>query len=91
MNFGYPLLNENAELIIEPALTQPRCVAANSGMNDYGKLSKPTEGYQEQVFCHTMQSTQNGETSATLQNRNLGIALTIKLMSMNYHTSSIGR
>lgn len=78
MNFGYPLLNENAELIIEPTVTQPRCVAANSGINDYEKLGKPTEGYQEQVFCHTMQSNQNGETSATLQNRKLGIALTIK-------------
>jgi hypothetical protein len=35
-------------------------------------------GYQEQVFYHTMQASANGEAMATLQNKKLGIAITIK-------------
>ena len=78
MNLGYPLLSENAELLIEPARTEPRSAAASSGLGDFRKLGGPTAGYQEQVFCHTMHSGSKGETSATLQNKKLGIALTIK-------------
>jgi hypothetical protein len=77
MNFGYPFLDEDAELIIDPAQTTPCSSIAEAGMHGFKKLIKPQSAYLEQVFCHTMKTSQNGETSATLKNHDLGIALTI--------------
>lgn len=78
MNMGFPLLSKEAEIMIEPLLTQPLSAAANSGLNDFKKMDIPTAGYQEQVFCHTMQADSKGYTSARIQNKKSGIALTIK-------------
>ncbi|MCE5345444.1 MAG: aldose 1-epimerase family protein [Bacteroidales bacterium] len=78
MNIGYPLLSEDAELIIDPASTEPKDNRAASGINEYKRFSKPQKGYEEQVFIHTMKSDASGKTMVTLQNRNSGIALTIK-------------
>lgn len=78
MNFGYPLLSEDAELIIDPAQTLPRDTAAGTGLKEFKQFIKPMAGYQEQVFYHTMQASANGEAMATLQNKKLGIAITIK-------------
>jgi hypothetical protein len=78
MNLGYPLLNEDAELIIDPVKTIPRDDSAASGINEFRKFIKPTSGFREQVFDHIMRSDADGETEATLQNKILGIALSIK-------------
>ncbi len=78
MNMGYPFLSEDAEVKIQSLKTEPRSAAANSGINDFHKIDIPTAGYQEQVFCHTMQADEDGNTTATLQNKKLGIALTLK-------------
>lgn len=78
MNLGYPLLSEDAELIIDPAQTLPRDDSAASGMNEYKRFIKPQTGYREQVYDHKMKGNTNGETVVTLKNKKLGIALTIK-------------
>ncbi|MGD0342498.1 MAG: aldose 1-epimerase family protein [Bacteroidales bacterium] len=78
MNLGYPLLNEDSELIINPAKTTPQNAAAKADLTKYKMFIKPLASYQEQVFCHTMKASENGETSATIKNHQLGIALTIK-------------
>ena len=78
MNLGYPLLSEDAEVMIEPVKTEPRSEAAKSGLTDFRKLNPPTAGFAEQVFCHTMSSDTNGATSVSLKNKKLGTALTIK-------------
>jgi hypothetical protein len=77
MNLGYPLLDEDAELIIDPAQTTPCNSTAEAGMYEFNKFVKPQSTYLEQVFCHTMKASRSGETSTTLKNHNLGIALTI--------------
>jgi hypothetical protein len=78
MNLGYPLLDEDAELIIDSGQTAPRNAAAEVGLPEFNKFDKPQASYPEQVFCHIMKASRNGETAATLQNHKLGIALTIK-------------
>ena len=78
MNFGYPLLSENAHLIIDPAQTVPRDDSAVSGMNEYKSFSKPQPGYREQVFEHKMKDISGGETEVTLHNKTAGIALTLR-------------
>ncbi len=78
MNLGYPLLCEDSKLIIDPQKTQSRDKTATEGLNEFKQFSKPQTGFQEQVFYHTMKGDSAGITSATLQNKKLGIALTIK-------------
>jgi hypothetical protein len=78
MNFGYPLLNEDAELIIDPERTIPGNAAAEEGLHVFKAFNKPQHSFQEQVFCHSMKASENGETSATIKNYKLGIALVIK-------------
>lgn len=78
MNLGYPLLSEDAELIIDPAQTLPRDGSSASGMNEFKQFIKPQAGFREQVFDHFMKANSDGEAMATLQNVKLGIALTIK-------------
>jgi Domain of unknown function (DUF4432) len=78
MNLGYPLLSEDAELIIDPVSTVPSSPSAVEGIKEFKRFTKPQAGYQEQVFYHTMKANRKGETMASLQNKKLGIALTIK-------------
>lgn len=78
MNLGYPLLDEDAELFIDPASTTPRNIAAESGMKEFKQFLKPQANFAEQVFCHTMKDIEENKTMVTLQNIKLGIVLTIR-------------
>jgi len=78
MNFGYPLLSEDAELLIDPSETQPRDADAEPGIDEFRKFIKPLPEYREQVFYHKMKGDVNGNTSVTLINRKLGISVKIK-------------
>ena len=78
MNFGYPLLSEDAELEIDPALTVPRDADADPGLNEFRNFIKPQPAYTEQVFFHTMKGDQDGLTTVTLKNRRTGISVTIR-------------
>lgn len=78
MNLGYPLLSEDAELIIDPVNTTPATPVAASGIKEFRSFNKPLPGYQEQVFFHTMHADSNGEAIVSLQNKKLGLALSIK-------------
>jgi galactose mutarotase-like enzyme len=77
MNFGYPLLTEDTELLIDPSETSPRDADAIPGLNEFRKFIKPKKEYREQVFFHIMKGDKNGETSVTIVNRKLGISVKI--------------
>lgn len=78
MNFGYPLLSEDAELIINPEKTIPRDETAVNGLADFMKFTKPQTGFREQVFFHILKSDANGDSKVTLVNRKAGISVTLK-------------
>ena len=78
MNFGYPFLTEDAELIIDPSETAPRDADAIPGMKEFRSFIKPQPLYREQVFFHTMKGDQQGETSITLRNKKAGLDVSIK-------------
>jgi galactose mutarotase-like enzyme len=78
MNFGYPLLNENAELTVDSSQMVPRDETARAGVNTYNSFEKPQPDYQEQVFFHKMKGNTKGETTTSLKNKKLGICLTLK-------------
>jgi len=77
MNFGYPLLTEDAELVIDPLDSSPRDADAVPGMKEFRNFVKPQPAYKEQVFFHTMKGNNNGETSVTLKNKKAGVAVSI--------------
>lgn len=78
MNFGYPLLSEDTEMIIDPLFTRPRDEDAASGISSFKSFIKPEADYKEQVFIHTMRTDAEGNAKVTLQNRKLGISLSLK-------------
>jgi hypothetical protein len=78
MNFGYPLLSEHCELLIDPVMTDPINNSAEIGLTECKKINKPQLDFQEQVFCHTMKGSDNGEAVVSLVNRSIGISLQIK-------------
>jgi hypothetical protein len=78
MNFGYPLLSEEAEFVIDPLETTPRDVDAAPGIKEFRNFIKPQQFYKEQVFFHTMKGDQHGETAVTLKNKKVGVAVNIK-------------
>jgi hypothetical protein len=84
MNLGYPLLCEDAKLVINPEHTTPRDEQAVSGIKEFRSFIKPEEGYKEQVFIHYMKADSEGKTTVQLQNIKLGVEL-----SINFKTAQL--
>ncbi|MGQ9620637.1 MAG: aldose 1-epimerase family protein [Bacteroidales bacterium] len=78
LNFGYPLLSEHCELLIDPVKTDPVNKSAETSLIDYKKIIKPQLDFQEQVFCHTMKGSDTGEAVVSLINRLNGTSLQIR-------------
>jgi hypothetical protein len=51
-NFGYPLLDGTAGLILPEGRVRARDEAVERGIGDYKEFSDPVHGYSEQVFYH---------------------------------------
>jgi hypothetical protein len=82
INLGYPLLSEDAELIIDPVKTIARDSVAAKGINEFKKFIKPQNGFKEQVYFHSFQSDSENKSMATLRNKLTGIELTVKFDSV---------
>jgi hypothetical protein len=78
MNFGYPLLSESAELIVDPEKTVAATPFAEEGLGEFRRFIKPQAGIEEQVYYHTMKADMHGESKVTLLNKKLGISATIR-------------
>jgi galactose mutarotase-like enzyme len=78
MNLGYPLLCEDSELVIDPVSTVPATPHAAAGINEFRRFIKPQANCQEQVYFHAMKAENKDLAKVCLQNRKLGISLTIK-------------
>lgn len=74
MNMGYPLLDENAELLIPSDHVKPRDARAQEGLDSWDKLLPPQEGFAEQCYYHTY----DGEKGAAqIYNPTIGKGLRI--------------
>ena len=86
INIGYPLLDEDAELIAPSTRVQPRDEIAAQGIDEYARFQPPTPGYQEQVFYHEMNPDADGHVHVALVNRKLEMGLYVR-----YHPSQMPR
>jgi hypothetical protein len=80
-NIGFPLLDENSELLLNAAGTDFFDEAARGGARDMLRFQKPTHEYLRQVFLHTLRQDPGGTTTVALVNRRLegsplGVSLT---------------
>lgn len=78
MNLGYPLLSEDAELLIDPSHTLPRDDSAAKGLKEFRKFAAPQHGFTEQVFEHLMKAGNDGMADVVLKNRKVGVSLKIR-------------
>ncbi|HNR42829.1 MAG TPA: aldose 1-epimerase family protein [Bacteroidales bacterium] len=78
MNFGYPFLSEESELIINPEETIPRDEHSASGAVNFKRFSLPQAGFTEQVYFHRLRPDEKGISSVSLINKKSGIDLTIE-------------
>jgi galactose mutarotase-like enzyme len=71
-NFGYPLLDEGAELHLKSRVT-PRDEAAAQGLKTYKQVHAPAPDYAEQVFIHEVEAGTDGHVLVGLVNRKLPV------------------
>lgn len=88
INFGYPLLSGEAELRLPSLSVEPRDEDARKGFGTYIKMEEPQDRYPEQVFFHTLEGDDDGRTTVSLVNPNLGfgVALHYNLKDFPYLT-----
>jgi hypothetical protein len=78
MNFGYPLLSRDTELLIGPAETMARDPEASKGLGEFHRFIEPQASYNEQVFFHTMKGNETGMAEVTIRNKKIKTAVTIR-------------
>ncbi len=71
-NFGYPLLDESAEIFLPSKEVIPRDETAKKVVDRYNKIEKPQDNFPETVFFHKLNGNKAGDTYAALYNRNIG-------------------
>jgi galactose mutarotase-like enzyme len=68
-NFGFPLVAEGSELIVDDVSLKPRDPEAEKGMATYNRFERPQPGYAEQVFYHKVRADEDGYATAAIVNR----------------------
>lgn len=74
-NLGYPLLDENAYLIVPSKEVIENDEEAGKGIDSFHKFQKPTPDYKGQVFYHSLKSDKSGNTFAALINEKLELGI----------------
>ncbi|MDI6784292.1 MAG: aldose 1-epimerase family protein [bacterium] len=77
-NFGFPLLDEHAELISPSKKVTPRDAEAEQGKENYNKFQPPTKGYREKCYSHELQADKGGFVNIALVNKNRGLGIYMK-------------
>jgi len=74
-NLGYPLLDEDAILLLPSGTVLPRDPEASKGCHSYHQMQSPTPNYAEQVFYHDLKTDVDGNTCVALVNRRLELGI----------------
>jgi hypothetical protein len=77
-NLGFPLLSEDAQLLVDAAETTPRDPEAAAGAAAWMRFQPPTPGYQEQVFLHQPRADEAGKVLVEVRNPVLGLGLRLR-------------
>ncbi len=70
MNFGYPLLDEDAVISVNSTRVVPRNAHAAEDIETWNRAAKPTPGFEEQCYFHFFEN----EARARVENEKLHVA-----------------
>ena len=99
-NFGYPLVDEGAEIIKSVGEISPRTEQAEKGLKNWNKIESPKDGGEEEVFFHmNMPNIKTAEVAIINASLGLGAVLRysadtlpilVQWKSMRSHDYAIG-
>jgi len=76
LNWGFPLLDENAELILNSASIEQRG-ENQSDIPEWNKFSPPVQGFSEKVFFHDLIPDNQNRVNYQLNNPALGVGVKV--------------
>ena len=76
-NIGWPLLDEDCEIILPTRKVIPRDAEAEGHEETYNQMEAPKDNEPEYVFIHELAADEKGETFAAVINKKLGIGICI--------------
>jgi len=79
INFGFPLMDADTELVVPHGTTEGRTEYAQQTIARSNRFSDPAPGVEERVYYHELQGDAEGNTTVALVNRGLGEGLAIHL------------
>lgn len=74
-NFGWPLLDEGARVVLPILETRSRTPDYPGQSSDFTHIDAPSDGYIEQVYEHVLAAGADGRTAALLVNDRLSMAI----------------
>lgn len=69
MNFGFPLVDSNTQLLEPKAEVVPFDEESRKNLDRYDSFSEPAEGFHEQIFLHDVEKDNDGNCNIALVNR----------------------
>jgi len=78
INAGWPLVDEDARLLLDAASTAPRDEEAAKGLERATMMSAPLPEFKEQVFYHDLKADGMGMATALLANMKLKLGLFVR-------------
>jgi len=77
-NFGYPMLDEDAELSLPSENVSPRNLHAAEHVQDWNKIEAPKDDFEEMCYFHTLKKDEKGFSSYSLYQPKLDIGVKVK-------------
>lgn len=74
-NFGYPFIDENAEIFLPTSEVKPRDEESAPGKADWRRMGPPADGVPETCYFHSMEKDPDGRSFAAVFNHKLGIGM----------------
>jgi hypothetical protein len=71
VNFGYPIVDDGASIVVPALTTEPRDEEALQGVERCLLVEQPVAGYKEKVYFHTVKPDASGEASVGVLNPQL--------------------
>lgn len=79
LNFGFPLVSENTEIITNASTPpEPRDADAEAGKDSANQLTAPIPDYREQCFFHFPEAAPDGYATVKMTNHALPLTATVR-------------
>lgn len=83
-NFGWPLLDEGARVVIPSVVAVARDEVTSRDNTHWSDIQAPTVGTPESVYLHTLAADSTGDTFAAVVNAQRSLAVTIEFNTADF-------